>query len=272
MNDDLLWETAVRAELNTRWLGQAYHYFPELGSTNDQLKQMARAGTESAPPHGTILLTDFQSQGRGRLNRRWEAPVDSSLLMSVLFRPDWPAERANWLTMLVSLAVAEVVEAETAVRTGIKWPNDIMVWQDGGWRKVGGLLLEADMAANGRLAWAVVGVGINVNMTADQLPPAHTTPSSLQLAAGRPIARRALLMAILTRMEAWYETAVNGQSPHLPWQDRLITLHQPVTVTHAYSGVQLTGIAEATRADGALLVRDAQHVVHPVLAGDVTLR
>jgi biotin-(acetyl-CoA carboxylase) ligase len=166
--DDELTETAVQSALTTRWLGRHYHYFDTIGSTNDRLKEMVAAGDGQHPPAGTLLLTDYQSRGRGRLDRRWQAPPGSSLLLSVLFRPDWPAEQAQWLTMMASLAAADAIETATDLTVGVKWPNDLLVAGDGDWRKVSGLLLEGVLGDDGRLQSAILGIGINVNIP----PPA----------------------------------------------------------------------------------------------------
>src|SRR5690606_23905475 len=101
--DDALDELAVRAALKTAWLGRPYHYVTSIDSTNNRLRQWA---ADPAHPSGTVLLADFQSAGRGRMDRRWEAPPGTSLLFSVLLRPRLPAERGAWLVMAAGLAVA----------------------------------------------------------------------------------------------------------------------------------------------------------------------
>ena len=93
-------EAGITGALATRWLGRRFHYYDSIGSTNDILKQLA----EQDEPHGTMVVADFQSQGKGRMTRRWEAPPGTSLLLSILFRPNWPAEKLNWLTMMVASA------------------------------------------------------------------------------------------------------------------------------------------------------------------------
>ncbi|MCA9970619.1 MAG: biotin--[acetyl-CoA-carboxylase] ligase [Anaerolineales bacterium] len=262
-------ETAVQAALTTRWLGRTYVYRPELDSTNSTLKAMMAA---TPPPAGAVLLADYQTQGRGRLGRRWEAPPGSALLLSVLFRPDWPARQVTWLTMIGALAVAEAIEALTGLRTGLKWPNDVLVEQNGRWRKVSGLLLEGEWGGDDRLLYAILGIGINVNVPAAALPAAATPATSLLAAGGTAVSRLALLGALLARLEAWYETAVGGASPQPAWQARLLTIGQAVRVTQTGAQAAIVGVAEATDAWGQLLVRDAAGILHAIAAGDVTLR
>ena len=265
-------ETAVAQSVTTRWLGQICQVFAELDSTNDLLKEMVRQGTADDPPAGTMLLTDYQRQGRGRLDRRWEAPSGSSLLLSMLFRPDWPAAQANWLTMLVSTAATEAIAQQTGLDVGLKWPNDIMVRQAGGWHKVSGILQEGGFGENGRLQWAIVGIGINVNISANQLPDGVTPATSLLVATGQPVPRLPLLGNFLQQVEALYEEVANGRSPHKRWQEKLITLGESVQVTQPQTGQRFNGVAEATDTAGHLLVRDEAGQLHTVAAADVTLR
>ncbi len=279
LREDELNEDAVRAALKSSWLGRPYHFVDSVDSTNDQLKRWA---ADPAVPSGTVLLTEHQSAGRGRLNRRWEAPSGTSLLFSVLLRPGWPARRAVWLTMLAGLAVVEAIEATTGLHPRLKWPNDVVLGEDqtpgndGGedrrvWRKVGGLLLDATFNADGRLESAIPGIGLNVNIPAEALPHAFTPATSLLVAGGRPVPRRPLLVALLECLERHYDAAASGQSPWHLWNERLITLGRTVQVTAGDIGT-LVGLAEGTDEWGQLLVRDEAGKLHAIAAGDVTLR
>jgi BirA family biotin operon repressor/biotin-[acetyl-CoA-carboxylase] ligase len=265
--------TAVQAALKTRWLGRPYHYLAAVGSTNVALKEMAATGDGSEAPAGTVLLADYQRQGRGRFDRQWDAPPATSLLFSILFRPYWPAGQANWLTMMASLAVAEAIEAVTALDVGIKWPNDLVVALDGTWHKVGGLLLEGSMGPRG-LESVILGIGLNVNIPREELPRETMMPAtSLLLASGRKIARLPLFVNLLHRLEIYYETAEHAQqSPQPAWNRRLITLGQNVKVTNAGDGRSLSGLAESTDTWGQLLIRDSLGRLHTIAAGDVTLK
>ena len=269
---DYLSETAVTYSLATRWLGKKCRVLLEVDSTNDLLKEMVEQGGKDAPQSGFVLLTEFQRQGRGRLARRWEAPPASSLLLSMLFRPNWPASQANWLTMLVSLAASEAIAAHTNLEIGLKWPNDVMVRQDGVWHKVSGILQEGSFGADGRLQWAIVGIGINVNIPADELPQGITPPTSLLAATGQPVPRLPLLGTFLKRVEELYDEVGDGRSPQPLWQNKLITLGQSVRVTYHQTSETFTGIAEATDDTGHLLVRDEVGRLHTITAADVTLR
>jgi BirA family biotin operon repressor/biotin-[acetyl-CoA-carboxylase] ligase len=240
-----------------------------VGSTNDHLKAMS---ADADVPEGVVLLADYQSAGRGRLDRRWDAPPGAALLFSVLLRPEWSAVRALWLVMLAGLAAVEAIEAVAGLPARLKWPNDIVLDQGGRWRKAGGLLVDTALDNDGRLASAVLGLGLNVNIPVAALPPAAMPPTSLMIAAGRPVARRPLLVALLESLERRYEAARRGESPLAEWKARLVTLGQAVTVSPASAGEPLAGTAEDTDEWGRLLVRDDTGRLHTVAAGDVTLR
>ncbi|MFO7680741.1 MAG: biotin--[acetyl-CoA-carboxylase] ligase [Chloroflexota bacterium] len=259
-------ETAVLPHLTTRWLGHSYHFLETTTSTNDVLKKLAADGAAA----GTVVATDFQSQGRGRLGRRWEAAPGTSLMLSLLFRPDWPAERALWLTMIAGLAAAEAIESLTPLSISLKWPNDVGLTLADGWSKLGGLLVEGELDENGRLRQVVVGMGLNANMMPEQMPEGITPVTSLLAAGGEPVDRQALLLAFLMRMEEWYETAVSGQSPQPAWQARLVTLGRSVQVTQGDR--VLMGTAVGVDEWGHLLLRTPSGEQHTIGAGDVSLR
>ncbi len=272
IKNESLKATAVQSTLSTQWLGRSYQYFADVGSTNDLLKEALAQEGEQRLAAGTVFLADHQNQGRGRLNRRWLAPAGSSLLLSALFRPDWPPEQAQWLTMLASLAAAEAVETVTNLIVSVKWPNDLVVRQKGGWHKFCGLLLEGNMGENGRLQSAVLGVGVNVNIPPAQMPEAVTPATSLLAVTGRPISRLALLADFLQRLETWYEAANNGHSPQPAWNRRLVTLGKRVQVSRSSGDWQVTGMVLGTDEWGRLQVQDESGKLHAIAAGDMTLQ
>lgn len=252
----------VLAGLGTAFVGRPLIYLAEAGSTNDEARRLAEAGA----PEGTLVLAEHQTAGRGRLGRRWEAPPGSSLLLSLLFRPDLVPAQVQRLTMICGLALVEAIAGQTGLAVGLKWPNDLVV----GGAKVGGMLTEIGLSG-GRLEYVVVGIGLNVNLDPGQLPPGLLMPAtSLSHALGRPVDRLALLGAFLQAVEVRYQALRAGHSPHGEWAQHLVTLGQPVTVSG--TGLFLQGVAEGVNADGALLVRRDDGRLETVLAGDVTLR
>lgn len=251
--------------LTTRWLARPGHFTPSLPSTNTTLQEMAQQGART----GTLVITDYQSAGKGRLGRRWEAPAGSSLLFSLLFHPRWSSEQATWLTMIAGLAVVKGIAEATGFAVKLKWPNDIVVKQSDGLHKLGGILLSASIGSN-MLDYAILGIGLNVNIAPNQLPAGNTPPTSLLAELDKPVHRPQLLNHILCHLETLYDQAEQGISPQPAWQAELVTLNKPVQVTQGKHTIQ--GIAIGTNELGQLLVREDDGEVVTVPAGDVTLR
>ena len=153
-------------------------------------------------PEGAVAVAEEQTEGRGRLGRSWHAPARTSVLVSVLLRPSVEPPRLPELSLVAGGAVAEAIAEVTGLEPTIKFPNDVLI----GGRKVAGILAES---ADGRV---VLGVGVNVNQTREQLPPeTGTEPTSLRVETGAPIDRAALLAAILQRLERDYDRWVSGR-------------------------------------------------------------
>lgn len=169
-------------------LGRPYRFVEECASTQRLL--------DAAEAEGATVATDLQTHGRGRLGRTWEAPSGRALLFSVLLHPQPPMALWPELSLVCGGAVAAALRAETGVAAELSHPNDVLV--DG--RKVAGTLPEAEV---GRV---VLGIGVNVNQEAEELP-AETPkpPTSLRVATGREWPRAPLLAAILLELERSYD-------------------------------------------------------------------
>lgn len=263
-------ERAVRAALVSVPFVQDVVYLPSAGSTNDIAHGLAAQGVAGA----VLVATDDQVAGRGRLGRTWYMPPRSSLAMSILVRPDLPAAQANRLTMLAGLAAAEGVEQVTRLSVRLKWPNDVVIDAESGtpnseWRKLGGILTETAIAAD-RIEYAVVGIGLNVNVDFVDQPELAETATSLLLRLGREVDRLSVLAAIVERFASRFDGLKSGDALRAAWSARLVTLGRRV---QAEAGDRtFAGLAEAVDADGALLLRTGDGVVHRLLAADVTLQ
>jgi len=235
--------------------------FEDIGSTNTYLLERAR----QAAPAGLVAVADHQSAGRGRLDRRWEAPAGSALLVSVLLRPRLEAHQAHLVTGAVALAAVAAVEALSGLRPGLKWPNDLVV----GEAKVAGILAEADPSAPGGLpGTTAVVVGMGLNLTWPGPPEAGGT--SLLDATGKVLLRDDLLRAYLQELGArlgLLETAAGRGRLGTELEGALVTLGRRVAVTTADS--RFEGIASGLSPEGHLLVATAEGVVE-VITGDVT--
>jgi len=261
MIEEKLTAETIRRGLTTRLIGRQVVVYPRIGSTNDEAKRLAEDGA----PEGTLVVADEQTAGRGRLQRTWWAPAGTALLMSLILRPDLAPHQAQRLTMLCSLAICDAIAGTTGLVPAVKWPNDVLLRG----RKVCGILTELGIEGP-RLAYAVVGMGVNVNVDFGGAGELTHTATSLAQELGREVSRLELLRAILINVEERYARLRAGESPHAEWAARLATLGQRVIVTTPTE--QLSGIAEGVDADGALLLRDENGVLRHILAGDVTLR
>ena len=191
---DSLAPRAVQPLLAGRF-GHVYRY-EELCTSTQRL-------LHDDDPEGAVAVAEEQTEGRGRLGRTWHAPARTSVLVSVLLRPEIEPSRLPELSLVAGGAVAEAIADVTGIDPAIKFPNDVLV--DG--RKVAGILAES---SEGRV---VLGVGVNANQTADELPcDAQTQPTSLRIELDEPVDRAALLAAILLRLERAYDRWLTGMS------------------------------------------------------------
>jgi BirA family biotin operon repressor/biotin-[acetyl-CoA-carboxylase] ligase len=191
VNDSLAPEAMV-PRLRGRF-GQPYEHVGSTPSTQLLLAPDA--------PEGALGVAEEQTAGRGRLGRRWFAPAGTSLLCSLQLRPDTPTERLPELTGVAARACADAIAALTGLEPALKFPNDVLV----GGRKVAGILAEA---RDGRV---VLGVGINVNVPADELPEEVDRPAtSLLVETGRELDRAELLAELLERLERRYDAWLNA--------------------------------------------------------------
>jgi BirA family biotin operon repressor/biotin-[acetyl-CoA-carboxylase] ligase len=262
----------IQRGLPTTIVGRAVEHYAQVASTNDLARQQARAGRAE----GLVLLAEEQTAGRGRMGRGWAAPPRSSLLMSLLLRPDFLAPSDSFaLTMLAAVALCEAVEQVTPLHAALKWPNDLLLpvanTPEAPRRKAAGILSEIELE-HGRIAWVVIGIGVNVNWSPAGVVDGRDlaeAATSVSAAAGRPIERLALLRALLERLDARYATLRQGRREELfeAWHSRLTLIGQPVEV-HFLKGT-LSGIAEGVEPSGALRVRDERGLVHTVMAADI---
>ena len=255
---DSLMEPVVSCGLDTQWAGRKIVYYPETDSTNRRARLLAQEGE----PHGTLVLTDSQTAGRGRRGRSWISPAGDGIFMTLLLRPNVHPSQVAKLSLLTALAVAGAIASETGLDARIKWPNDIVI----SGRKVCGLLLE--MTADESAVYDVVaGVGINVHQKEFDPEIAHTA-SSLDLLAGKTFSRAALVRAFLREFE--HATALSDQEMMAQYVARSATLGQRVQVI-ALSGT-FTGVAKGITDSGSLLVEDEEGAMREVLAADVSVR
>lgn len=256
---DSLMAPVIARGLQTRWAGRQIVYLPSVDSTNRRARQLAAEGA----PHGTLVIADEQTAGRGRRGRGWISPAGEGVFMSLILRPQSHPSEVARLSMQTALAVALAIAQTTGLDARIKWPNDIVC----GGRKVCGMLLEMN-ADEQAVHDVVAGIGINVHQT-QFAPEIEKTASSLDLLSGQRVCRAALVRAFLEAFERAEALAAQGALMDA-YRARSATLGQRVQVI-APAG-SFTGTALAVTDSGSLIVEDEEGQRREVLAADVSVR
>jgi BirA family biotin operon repressor/biotin-[acetyl-CoA-carboxylase] ligase len=256
---------SIRRFLSTAVLGRAeIEIHPEIGSTNARARDLAQTGA----PEGTLVLAESQTSGRGRLGRSWHSPAGRNLYFTLILKPPCAPAEAALIPLTAGLAGAEAIGRLTGTQPEVKWPNDLML----GGRKIAGILSE--MECRGVVVrFVVLGVGLNVNMTAADLPPELAAQAgSLRLALGRPFDRAQVLAAFLNRLETRYRTLLLGGRAELLADYRQVCQTLGSRVQYALENELVTGTAEEIDGEGNLLVRrEADGRMIRITAGDVSL-
>lgn len=255
----------VREALRTREIGRDLRYLRVAESTMIDARRLAEAGGR----HGAVVVADEQTAGRGTKGRAWLSAPGRSIHATLIVRPD--AEQMKRLSIVSAVATAQAVERATGLAPRLKWPNDVELRR----RKFGGILIEGEWRADGP-AWALVGIGVNVNF--DPAPHAaqiDRPATSLMLELGREAPREAVLAELLNAFEEAYDNAASDEAfdaVFRAWRSRLDTLGREVRIVAPGGETIVEGVAEDAAFDGALLVRDAGGRLHTITAGEVSLR
>ena len=258
MEGDTLSTVSISDNLETHFIGQRVIYYPRLTSTMEVAKQEARQGAAE----GTVIVADEQTAGKGRLKRIWLSPKDN-IALSVILYPD--VVYLPFLIMLSSLAVVHCIEAVTGLKSQVKWPNDVLINN----KKVCGILIEGDVKGN-VVDYAIIGIGVNVNLRLSDFPEILSTATSLSDELGKEVSRLDVIRQLLVEIERLYLALQTGGSVFEEWRDRLVTLGRKVRVKSGKTTYE--GIAESVATDGSLLLRHPDGSLTKIASGDVTLR
>jgi BirA family biotin operon repressor/biotin-[acetyl-CoA-carboxylase] ligase len=232
-----------------------------VGSTNDVGRAAAQRGIDGR----LAIFAEEQTAGRGRGGRRWTVPAGRGLLGSTLWRPEVAPARAATLGQAAGVATLDALAA-LGVEARLKWPNDVLL----GRAKVAGILLESAVEA-GRLRHVVMGIGVNVNQAADELPPTPYPATSLRLATGRPADRAALAAALLSALARRYDQwQARPDDVFARWRAALSTLGQEVAVVGPEG--ERGGRARDVEPDGSLVLERADGSVERLVSGEVSVR
>ncbi|MDE2231807.1 MAG: biotin--[acetyl-CoA-carboxylase] ligase [Candidatus Omnitrophica bacterium] len=256
---DKLLSYEITSGLGTRTIGRQVVVLDTVTSTMDEAFRM---GMDNCP-EGAVVCAEAQSKGRGRLGRAWSSPKGKGLYFSVVLRPQVPLNQLAQLTLMSAVALAEAIETTSGLKVLIKWPNDILFES----HKLAGILTEL-RAESDQVKFVVLGIGLNVNSSLNQLAPQAT---SLKLAAGRSFNRTQVLQAVLRCLDKGYARLLRHEWPTImqEWLKHSATINKRVRITDAAGTVE--GEAVDLDGDGALLIRKDNGLVVRKTAGDIFL-
>ena len=247
----------------TRVIGRDLRVFEQTTSTNDVVEKLARDGVRE----GVVVFAESQTQGRGRLGRKWVSPAHQGLWFSILLRPDFRPQMATQLTVASATALRRAIELQTGLAPEIKWPNDILL----GGKKLAGILTELSAELD-RVRYVILGIGVDVNLAATEFPAdLRKTATSLRMETGRPVSRSELAVHILRELDRDYARVCAGQFTRVAdeWEAHCSTIGREVTVQLGTRRVR--GCVESLDDDGALLLRSEHGHLERITGGDVTL-
>ncbi|MBC8001818.1 MAG: biotin--[acetyl-CoA-carboxylase] ligase [Opitutaceae bacterium] len=261
---DLLHADDLHSRLGeTRVVGRDIRVFQETTSTNDVMEKLARDGVRE----GVVVFAESQTKGRGRLGRQWMSPPGRGLWFSVLLRPEFRPQQATQLTVVAATALWRAIKTQTGIAAEIKWPNDILIQG----RKVAGILTELSAELD-HVKYVILGIGVNVNLSAAEFPPElRKIATSLRIEGGQALDRAAMAASILSELDADYGRICRGQFEHVAdeWEDHCTTIGGNVAIRIGDRVIR--GRAESLDSEGALLLRTQHGHLERIIGGDVTL-
>jgi BirA family biotin operon repressor/biotin-[acetyl-CoA-carboxylase] ligase len=231
---------------------QRIHYFPQIGSTMDAARELAKKGARE----GTIVIAEAQTCGRGRLNREWLSP-EGGIYFTLVLRPRISPAYAPRINMVASVAVAATIRKLLGLRAELKWPNDVLI--EG--KKVCGILAEMD-AEMDVIHFVNVGIGVNANTAVAQF---EETATSLKNMLGMEISRKEFLRALLAEIARWEALLMESDLAE-EWKKLSVTLKKDVRILSL--GEEVIGQAIDIDATGALIVKGKDGSLRTVLVGD----
>ena len=239
-------------------------WFDSIDSTNTRARELAKQGA----PEGTILLADTQTGGRGRMGRSFHSPAGTGIYMSVILRPGCAPAELMHLTCAVAVAMCDAVEAATGLRPGIKWTNDLVF----GKRKLGGILTELGLGTDGRVDYAIVGIGVNCCQREEDFPAdIRAIAGSLAMATGNAVDRPRAAAAMICSLREMRMRLLSDKDALLAQYRRdCVTLGKSISLVR---GDEVRhGKALDIDSEGALVVEFSPGIAETVNSGEVSIR
>jgi len=244
-------------------IGWDIRYFEEVDSTQRVAAELA----ENGAGQGTVVIAEHQSAGRGRLGRAWHSPARVNLYMTVILRPQMPLAEVPQLSLVAGVAAAEALETVAPGLVALKWPNDIWLRK----LKAGGIIAEAVTDTTQRLLCVLLGIGLNLNLASNDIPPELIgKATSVMIATGRKCDRVQFAATLFNLLGAHYQAAeARGFSAVRQIYERYFALNgRRVTVIDGRTTA--TGVVRGVDADGALILETGSGPIR-ILTGDVSL-
>lgn len=255
-------QNTISQAIHTKWAGNTVHFVRETDSTNNWAKKLVKEGAS----HGTLAVTEFQTAGKGRLGRSWTAKEGSTVMMTLILKPDFSPEYAPMLTLVMGLSIAQAAE-KLGIAASIKWPNDVVV----SGKKICGILTEMGLE-EGAIRYVAIGAGINVNIE-EFSEDIRDKATSLYIETGCDYDRNRIIALVMECFEENYEKFVQtcDMKNLLDSYDALLAnREQPVRVLEAHEPYE--GIAHGINEKGELLVEKEDGRMVCVRAGEVSVR
>ena len=238
------------------WLGM-------VDSTNSFAMELADKGAS----HGTIVIADRQTKGRGRMGRTWISPSGGNIYMSVILAPPMELAQATLLTIMAGVACCRALRNTTGLPVEIKWPNDLMVAH----KKLGGILTEIKSSGD-TILYAVMGIGINVNAELRNFPPeVRSAATSVRNEMGKTESRAFLMAEILNELDRWHHVFVQKGKEKLlnEWRELTSMMGRPVQVTMGEEIVK--GLALDVDDEGMLIVKLPSGTLRRITFGELVV-
>ncbi|MCU9613688.1 biotin--[acetyl-CoA-carboxylase] ligase [Caldibacillus lycopersici] len=258
-----LTENEIYLGLQTKYIGKTIHFYESLPSTQQVAKELALNGATE----GTLVISDEQTLGRGRLARAWHSPKGTGIWTSIIIRPKIPIQQAPQLTLLTAVAAVQAIEEQTDIDVSIKWPNDLLI----NGKKVCGILTELQAEEN-QIQSIIIGIGINVNQQLTDFPEElHSIATSLSMEVNDKINRAKLVQSLCFHLEKLYETylTLGFQPIKLLWESYALSIGKQITartLNGTYSGIAL-GINE----QGVLLLETSDGKIQHIYSADIEI-
>lgn len=251
----------IKGMLKTRVMGREIISVEVTDSTNQDAMKLAQKGGRE----GWVVVARSQRHGKGRRGKIWSSPGGQNLYLSVVLRPNIPAKKASFLTLLAAVAVAETLTDYIPKGVFIKWPNDVMV----AGKKISGILLEMGKDVNGE-EFFILGVGINVNCTKHEIPAELSEiATSLYLELGYSVSVKDVLFKLLNRLDYGYCLYASSDFGAIIERFRAYEQTTGRRVFIDVAGGRISGHAVGIDEDGFLLVQDDNGKISKVISGDL---